>query len=289
MKAPSKTAEEVALIRIMESKKPEDERICYDPLAIHFISPETLKLIQNPEKAQEMTKEKEVLFKGVANSIAARVRYFDDFLEKSIEDGLEQLVVLGAGYDTRTYRMKGIGKVNVFEVDQPSTQSMKIEKIKEIFGSVPEHVEYVPVDFERETLDQKLFEGGYNTSKRTLFLMEGLTYYIPPCAVDDTLNFVVENSGKGSRVLFDHVSRPENFQENPDKKVAVNLMKFMEEGNESLKFSLGEATVEGFLSNRGFSDVKIVTADDYKKAYFHGKNSYREVFSLMSFVSAVVD
>ena len=128
-RGPSNTAEEVALIRIVESKKPESERICYDPLAIRFIGPETLKLLQNPEMAQEMKKEKDIVFKGVANSIAARVRYFDDFVAESLNDGFKQLVILGAGYDTCAYRMEGIEKVKVFEVDHPNTQPEKIMKM----------------------------------------------------------------------------------------------------------------------------------------------------------------
>lgn len=289
MKRPSDTAEEVALIRIMESKKPESERICYDPLAIHFISTETLKLLQNPEKAKEMKKEKEILFRGVANSIAARVIYFDDFVKKSLNEGFEQLVIFGAGYDTRAYRIEGIENVKVFEVDHYDTQRVKVEKIKEIFDFIPDHVEYVPVDFETETISQKLFDAGYKSSKRTLFLMEGLIYYIPPNAVDDILEFIVENSGKGSTVLFDHVSRVASFDKTPDKEVAENLLKFMEEKKESMKFSLEDRTVEKFLLKRGFSNIKELKIEDYKKAYFCGKNEDKTVFSLMSFVSAVVE
>ena len=89
-KSPSKTAEEVTLIRMGESQKGEDERICYDPLAIHFISRETLELHQ---KNPEIAKEKEVLFRGVANTIAARVRYFDDFVKKFLsERGFSNIV-----------------------------------------------------------------------------------------------------------------------------------------------------------------------------------------------------
>jgi methyltransferase (TIGR00027 family) len=288
-RGPSNTAEEVALIRIVESKKPESERICYDPLAIRFISPETLKLLQNPEKAHEMKKEKDVVFRGVANSIAARVRYFDDFVAESLNDGFKQLVILGAGYDTRAYRMEGIGKVKVFEVDHPNTQPVKITKIKEIFGSLPDHVEYVSIDLENESLGQNLLNKGYDLSKKTLFLMEGLTMYISPETVDDILFFITKNSTRGSTVVFDYASRIANLNKHKDQKTVKNLAKFMDKSKESIKFSLEEAKVEKFLSKRGFSDIKNMTSEDYKKAYFHGKNKDREIFSLMSFVSAVVE
>jgi methyltransferase (TIGR00027 family) len=286
MKSPSKTAEEVTLIRIIESTKPEDERICYDPLAIHFISPETLELHQ---KNPEIDKEKQIVFKGVANTIAARVRYFDDFVKKSIDEGIEQLVILGAGYDTRAYRIESLkGDVKVFEVDHPGTQGLKVEKLKEFFESIPDYVEYVSVNFEIETLDQKLLNSGYNSSRKTLFIMEGLTMYISPEAVDEILSFIVENSGSGSAVIFDYGSLPANFEENPDREVAENLLKSIEESGEPMKFGLKEGEIENFLSKRGFSNIIEVTSKDYKKAYFHGKNKDRDVYSLMSFVHAVV-
>lgn len=94
---------------------------------------------------------------------------------------MEQLVILGTGYDTRAYRIKGLKeKVKVFEVDHPGTQIIKKEKIREILGSLPEHVRYVSVDFEKERLGQRLIESRYDPSSKTLFVLEGLIYYIPP-------------------------------------------------------------------------------------------------------------
>jgi len=286
-KSPSRTAEDATLIRMGESQKGEDERICYDPLAIHFISQETLELLR---KNPEIEKEKEVIFRGVANTIAARVRYFDDFVKESIGNGIKQLVILGAGYDTRAYRIEGLKEnVKVFEVDHPGTQDVKIEKVKELFGSLPDHIGYVPIDFEIETLDQKLLNSEYDPLKKTLFVMEGLTMYIPPKAVVGILSFIVKKSGKGSAVIFDYGSRPVNFEENPDREVSENIRKSLKESGEHVKFGLMEGTVKKFLSERGFSNVVDVTSKDYKKAYFHGKNKDREVYSFISFAHAEVE
>lgn len=103
-KESSKTAEIVALHRALESQKPESERICYDPYAICFISQETLELFSDPQKAKALDEKYERLFRGATYSTRARVRFFDDFVKKSIDEELEQLVILGAGYDTRAYR-----------------------------------------------------------------------------------------------------------------------------------------------------------------------------------------
>lgn len=282
---PSRMAEGMALHRVIESSKPEDERICYDPYAIHFISPETLKILNSP-KAKEASKHYENLFPGLGNSIRVRVRYFDDFVKKSIDEGLEQLVILGAGYDTRAYRIEGLNDVKVFEVDHPNTQSFKTRKIREIFGSLPDHVVFVPVDFEKETLGKRLLDEGYSPLKKTLFIMEGLIMYIPPEAVDETLSFIVENSGKGSAVIFDYYLKSV-VDGSCELEAGENIRKYVIQQGEPLQFGIEECKVEQFLSERGFSKIQNVTSEDYKKAY--GMNKNRNVSSLLYFVHAVVE
>lgn len=289
-KGSSKMAELIALHRVAESRKPEGERICYDPYAVYFVDPETLAFAaSNPEKAKEMSEHYERLFPGLANSIRARVRYFDDFVKSSLDEGLEQLVILGAGYDTRAYRIEGLkGKVRVFEVDHPDTQSVKTKKVKEIFGFLPGHVTYVQVDFETDNFGEKLAAQGYDRSLKTFFLMEGLIMYIPPEAVDETLSFVVKNSGKGSAVLFDYY--PESLVDGScELEAGKNIHNYLVQIGEPLKFGIKEGTVEPFLVERGFSRVKDIISEEYKKMYFHGINKNREVSSILSFVHAVIE
>lgn len=288
-KGPSKMAELIALHRVAESMFPEGVRICYDPYAVHFVDPETLEFARkNPEKTKAMREHLERLFPGLSSSIRARVRYFDDFVKTAVDEGLEQLVILGAGYDTRAYRIEGLNKIKVFEVDHPGTQGVKIEKVKKIFGRLPEHVVYVPVDFESEDMGQKLLENGYSESQKTLFVMEGLVMYIPPEAVDETLSFIVKNSGKRSSILFDYY--PQSLVGGTsDLEAAKNIKSFVAEQGEPLLFGIEEGTVEEFLSKRGFSQIQNVTSEDYKKAYFHGVNEGRAVSNLLFFAHAVVD
>lgn len=287
-KGSSKMAELIALHRVAESALPEGERVCYDPYAVHFVDPEILEFARkNPEKTKAMREHYERLFPGLGSSIRARVRYFDDFVKAATDDGLEQLVILGAGYDTRAYRIEGLkGNVKVFEVDHPGTQSLKKKKIEKIFGRLPDHVVYVPVDFETEGLGRKLLVNGYDKSKKTLFLMEGLVMYIPPKAVDETLSFIVNNSAKGSAVLFDYF-----LQSVVDGtcEIGKNMRDFAAQQGEPFLFGIKEGMVEAFLIKRGFSQVQNVTSEDYKRAYFHGVNKDRAVCSLLSFVHAVIE
>ncbi len=283
----SKTAAGIAMHRALESMKPEGERICYDQYATHFVNPKALEPFLDPQRAKAMHGHYGRLFPGLGNSIRARVRYFDDFVKTSLDEGMEQLVILGAGYDTRAYRIVGLnGKVSVFEVDHPATQIVKQEKIKKIFGNLPGHVVYVPVDLGTEDFGQKLLETGYDRSKKTIFLMEGLLYYLPQSAVDRILFFIVKNSVKGSSIIFDYY--PDSVI-NGTCEVGRNIRDFTTQVGEPLLFGIKEGTVEAFLAERGFSKIGNVTSEDYKRDYFHGANKDRAVCNLMNFVHAVVE
>ena len=282
-KGPSKMAEIVALIRAEESEKPADERICYDPYAIRFASPELLEFMKHdPEKYKAQREQVESGLPGYSNSIVARVRYFDDIIKSSAMDGLEQLIIMGAGYDTRAYRIEELKNVHVFEIDHPDTIKVKKDKINGIFGFIPAHVTYVPADLEVEKIDQVLAENGYDKTKKTLFAMEGLIYYLPPEAVDDLLSFIVHSSGK-SAVVFDY-GRVKLDTINHKGKSGYE---FAKQRGEPVKSSINEP-IEKFLFERGFHKIKNMDSKDYKKAYFYGKNADREVNDMASFVYAVV-
>lgn len=285
----SKTAMGVLLARLSESRRPEDERICYDPYAMYFVSEDFMKYAtNNPEKVKAAAEQRERFLPGMDNSIRARVRYFDDFLRRSIEEGLEQLVILGAGYDTRDCRIEGASRLRTFEVDHPVIQTIKKEKIEKILGSLPDHVVYVPMDLVKDDLGQKLLEMGYEPSKRALFFMEGVIYYLPPETVHEILSFIARNSAKGSRILFDYY--PQSVVDGDcELEAGRNLPGHLAQLGEPLLFGIEDGAVETFLEKRGFSRVKNVTSDDYKKAYFKGGNEGRAVFSMLYFAHAKIE
>jgi len=291
-KGPSTTAQNVAFVRALESQKPEGERIYYDQYAIKFLSPEYLKFleisIQSPEKA---------VFPGVQNSLVARARFIDDLIEKLIKEGLMQLVILGAGYDSRAYRIEGLKKIRIFEVDHPVTQNVKLTKIKEALGSHPEYVTYVPADLETEDFGQRLMEHGYERLKKTLFIMEGLLYYLPSHTVERILSFIAKNSSMGSAIVFDYIPESSVGGINArcgtlctacDQEALKKAREDLKQQGEPYKFGIKEEMIEQFLVEREFCQIHNVTSEDYKEAYFHGVNKDRSVCNLLSFAYAVV-
>ena len=288
-KAPNKLAERMAMIRAGESRRPEGERVCYDPYAIRFVGPELGKLLAlDPQQHDAAIARLEQGMPGLTNSVIARARFFDDIVKQAIADGLEQLVILGAGYDTRAYRIDGMDRVRVFEVDQPDTVAVKKIKVKEIFGSLPAHVTYVPIDFNAERLDSRLKECGYDPSKKTMFTLEGLIMYLDAKAVDELLAFIAHNSGMGSAVAFDYGRTHSEITSAGYRKESQATRKFTESQGDTLRFAMA-GPVEAFLAERGFKNARNLTDDDYKKAYFTGKNAHRMVSGLLWFAYAVVE
>jgi len=284
----SKMAEGIALHRFSESRLPEDERIFCDPYAVHFIDPDLLGwAASHPSEAKALADEWEQKMPGWGNAIRARVRYFDDMVKWEAGAGLGQLVILGAGYDTRAYRLCGLKNLNVYEVDRPETLRVKTGIITKIFGSLPGQVAYVPVNLGAGNLKEELFRAGYSPQKKTLFLLEGLVMYMPRESVEDLLAFIRLHSLPGSGVIFDCI--PDFVVSGtPEREGSGAIRKYTQAMGEPLRFGLLEGEAGSFLANQGFSDVTVITGDDFRRLYFTGKNAARPVSGLMSLVSGRV-
>jgi methyltransferase (TIGR00027 family) len=287
------TAESVAAIRAVESAKPEGERLCYDPYARYFIGGG--RDASGLEFWRELLSALDLDFPGIQTEVVLRTRYIDDYLKECIVDGITQLVILGAGYDSRAYRIDGLkGKVRVFEVDHPATQKVKTERLKEVPASLPDHVMHMPVDFHREKLNKRLSESGYDRKLKTLFIWEGVTMYLTAEAVDETLAFVADNSGRGTSIIFNYLVEP--VGDGPgDPEMSWWTVKRRQEWldqypeiGERLAFGIPQGGVEDFLSKRGFHQVVNATCKDMRHALFTGANRKRRFTPLMATVHATV-
>ena len=140
--------------------------------------------------------------------VNARTRHIDAMLERSAVMGALQVVVLGAGFDSRAYRYhEKYPKLQFFEVDLPITIQAKQTAVKRIFGELPAQVRYAPIDFNTQTLDSVLSAAGYDAAKKTLFILEGVTMYVAQAGVGATLDFIGRHSAPGSRVVYDYIGR----------------------------------------------------------------------------------
>ena len=140
--------------------------------------------------------------------INARTRYIDARLTKAIAEGAVQVVVLGAGFDSRAYRFhRAHPKIAFFEVDLPATIDAKRRALGRALGAVPGYVRYVPFDFDTQTLQSALAGAGYEPAARSFFILEGVTMYVSEGGVGATLDFIGRNAAAGSRVVYDYILR----------------------------------------------------------------------------------
>jgi methyltransferase (TIGR00027 family) len=282
-KQSSITASGIAVARAVESEKPEGVRICYDPYAAKFLNP----LFYRFMRFFIDTGYAEATGKGVLGFLVARCRFMDDTLQACLEDGMQQLVILGAGYDSRAYRFEQLRQpvspnqdravgVRVFEVDHPATQQVKIRKVRRVFGELPAHVTYVDIDFNTQTLEKRLPECGYDEDLKTFFIWEGVAMYLDAEAVDNTLSFISHHSSSGSRVVFDYIYTA--LLDGTVRHGEVSRMRRVRSfSGEGLTFAIPEGGVKDFLERRGFTKVRDVTSDDLYQRYYTGPNARRKV------------
>jgi methyltransferase (TIGR00027 family) len=149
----------------------------------------------------------ERLIPGSFGYFNARTRYFDDVLLREAAAGLDQLVVLGAGFDSRSLRFEQqLGAARVFEVDRPEVLQTRVERLRALAHNP--RATAVPIDFENDDLAEVLRAHGFVSSgARSLFLWEGVTYYLPDAAVDAVLARVASVTEAGSGMVFDYVTR----------------------------------------------------------------------------------
>lgn len=284
---PSRTSEGTTAVRAREMRKPEADRICSDPFAPHFLSPFFLTLRKYPLLGRAFGWLSERRCPGLRGGILARTRFIDERMAASLDDGIEQLVILGAGYDSRGYRLiKAGNNVTVFEVDHPATQTVKVAKLRNLFGAIPGHVVFVPVDFCEDDLRSRLCDSGYDRTKKTLFIWEGVIYYLTAEAVDATLDFIAHNSGCGSSVIFDYFPQAV-IDGTHSGREAKRMHKRVKEWGEPFQFGVTDEEIEPFLRERGFGRIDIVTSSECKEAWFHGVNKSIHVSDVFRFVHAV--
>ena len=270
----SLTAYSTAAERAIEMERPTDERICSDSLAREFL-PNWFYAFMKWLSATRFAERRAA---GALGFIVARCRFMDDVLIDALDQGIQQLVILGAGFDSRAYRFNRLkNRVKVFEVDHPATQKAKIRKLQSTLGAgcLPTFVTFVPVDFTHESLAVRLAECGYSERLKTLFIWEGVTMYLDAVSVEGTLAFIASHSAPGSTVVFDYMCAQPAL---PKLDVRIWLVKFLRRSlDEVRRFKIEMGQIEPFLARLGFGKIRNMTAADLHARYFTGKNAGREV------------
>src|SRR5262245_26422178 len=204
---PSKTSIGSAARRALAARDYDTTVRNPDWLAEIFLGPTERKMLAGDRTIKDLERDYREAIKDqdpITGMNLIRTRFFDERLQHAVSGGAVQVVILGAGYDSRAYRMRELLKaVRVFEVDYGPTQEYKKRRVQEIFGCFPPNLTYVSIDFTHQKLGDVLLMAGYRSDQMTLFIWEGVTQYIPEGAVRSTLDFVATQSAPGSSIVLD--------------------------------------------------------------------------------------
>ena len=288
------TAQGVAKQRLIETIAGPDKRVINDPYADSFvIGSGFIKLMGH--KLNAWLSEK--LAPGFHEHLIARTKFIDELIEKSAVNGIEQYVILGAGYDSRAHRLELPSSLKIFEVDQPEVSDNKLAKLpKELPNS--ENVTYVNIDFSYQSLTDQLIGAGFDQEKSTIFTLEGVSQYITKEAVSSTIKELASLTRDTNSIFFmsyvDELldTNPEAcFGEgypNPAKKASLIKGLSAKVGEPWISF-YSYAEIEDLLSQNGYLIQENVTLEDLNSLYFSpvGRTlNENQIFKLEHFVVA---
>jgi methyltransferase (TIGR00027 family) len=204
---------------------------------------------------------------GIYEYVLARTKVMDSAFLDALEGHFTQIVLLGAGFDTRTLRFADRNRgTKVFELDVATTQQPKIEILHRRNVRLPQELVFAPIDFDKEDIFEVLSKAGYQQGQKSLFLWEGVTMYLSAQAVDDTLDFIRSSAAPCSRVAFDYIYAAVLRRENRYYG-EQGIFETVAKTGEGWTFGLEDRAIESFLAERGFGIIAHYTPSELEKLY----------------------
>ncbi|MHA4264868.1 class I SAM-dependent methyltransferase [Bacillus cereus] len=216
----------------------------------------------------------------------ARAAYCERVLLHEITLGTKQYVILGAGLDTFSFRHRELeNKIEVFEVDHPSTQQFKKEKIEEAEFEIPNNLHFISMDFTKGFSYEQLQNEGFE-NKKTFFSLLGVTYYLTKEELSSLIECLFAMVPEGSSIVFDYPD--ENlFTEKGLSNRVENMVKMAAIGGEPMKSCFSYAEMEALLEKAGLLIYEHLSPKDINTFYFEGRNDYLKAFETVHYVHAV--
>jgi methyltransferase (TIGR00027 family) len=292
--APSSfTAETMALQRAFESHRPVRSRLFNDPYADAFLRP-WMRWLATASATPVLRAVATRLFDaktgpGPRPSAIVRTRAIDDALIDIVNrDRDSQVVILGAGFDTRAYRLSALTRARVFELDHPATQRAKREVIERLRLS-SDHVTHAPIDFEHDDLHDVLTNAGIDPDLPTVFLWEGVTNYLSAGAVDDTLATIRRLAGNPHGALIvtyidiRALDDPSPFPE------ARRWVKAVRDAGEPWTFGLHPESAFQYFHDRGYQVRSDRSTKEVGRQLFSGTDRSEQASELYRVIVADIN
>ncbi|WP_283750412.1 class I SAM-dependent methyltransferase [Bacillus cereus] len=279
----------------------DSPKIFDDYIAKEFISPKErnnieMNMVQgihffNKDIAEQFQDNPKEILKWITQvqlspTPLARAAYCERVLLHEVTLGAKQYVILGAGLDTFSFRHRELEKkLEIFEVDHPSTQQAKKVRVKEAEFEIPNNLHFVSIDFTKGFSYEQLRNEGFE-NKKTFFSLLGVTYYLTKEELSSLIECLFESVPAGSSIVFDYPD--ENlFTEKGTSNRVENMVKMAEVGGEPMKSSFSYAEMEALLEKAGLLIYEHLSPEDIHTLYFEGRNDYLEAFETVHYVHAV--
>jgi len=260
--APDNTAVRVALWRAMHVQLDSAPHIIEDEIGFKLVAPGE-EWRQRPDMNPDFTKR-------LRASMVARARFIEDLVIEQCIRGIGQYVILGAGLDSFAQRKQDIAStLQVFEIDQPATQTWKKQRLTELGFGVPEWLHFVSVDFEISSWWEQLINAGFDSSKRAVVACTGVTLYLTKEAILSTLRqLAVLAPGSTLAMTFylplARLDEEDRFLQEIAEKGARAA------GTPFISFFTSEEML-ALATGAGFKNTEIVSSKDLDKRYFAGR------------------
>jgi methyltransferase (TIGR00027 family) len=257
----------MALFRAIESSGTPESRLFSDPYAALFLNGWRKWVYQAARFDAGRRLIERLLDRNSPGARAAgiaRTQWIDAEVARALQEST-QLVLLGAGFDTRAYRLPAAHRVRTFELDRPETSLLKQAILRKKMGSLPKQVKFVTIDFNKQSVSDALHAADFDISRRTCFVWEGVSNYLSVEAVDDVLR-QISKAAAGSVLLFTYIDR--RVLDRPDEFLgAQKLLRRLRSYGEPWTFGLDREEIGAYLSDRHLrllNDVGV--ADIWQRA-----------------------
>jgi len=280
VRGPSRTAVLTAVARALHREEPRPW-VIDDYLAMGLAGPEGQALL-----GQLRTEMPRPYLLAFSRWMCVRARFTEDIVEQAAASGVGQYVILGAGLDSFAYRRSDLlGRLRVFEVDHPATQSWKRRRLAGLGVELPARLVFAPVDFERQTLRQGLELAGFDSGQLAVFSWVGVTMYLTLDAIHAALA-TMARCRPGTRVVLSY-NQPPAVLAGSTAQIAAAFAGLAAEMGEPFisRFLPGEMT--RLLREHGFGQVTDFGPDEARAAYFAGQADI-EIAGAQRLVAATV-
>ena len=243
-----------------------------------------------PDKKDGFANNEETLKYLVNTQIAptplARAAFCEDSLKASAQTGTEQYVILGAGLDTFAFReQEFIKRYEVFELDHPLTQKDKKERIKRAGWTLPDKLHFVPIDFTKDNIGDKLIDAGFKPEKKTFFSWLGVRMYLEQSAIEKVLQNLSTLAADGSDLIFDYA---DDGLFHAEERRVQNMIAMAKAGGEEMKSSFDQMSLELMLSTHHFLTYEHLSRREIQSRFFSGRNDWLSAFEHINYVHAVL-